>query len=445
MVPRMAGDGLTPLAASSAAHSDDEDICLATDGDLEAIMAAMGLDVSAAAAAAAAAEENIDADTSYHGLDLPGESSLSSEGRGATALVGLAAAEAEAWRARSQQQDHAPVSARGGGGASLNLPEAELLRRRQWLLDVPLFAGLTPAFADAVAQIFKPLTVKRKTVVIAKGSAGEQEMYFVAKGEVEIKEQLDLPPFASLGPGKFFGESSLLEAGATRNAFVFAQRTALLYVLRKEELAPLLAQFPEAEAQVAAALARQMAMRATERAGNANELEHSFGHREAAAAIQPGEMAVTGVGADAERSVEVEADRKAADVVTLVPDAAACVEAPMAPQPQPQPQPERRDLLHQLFTQVLVAASPPPRKPEQELEEWACDWDCGFCSPDCDAVVAHEHVCQVRLRAADPLHAEFVECLLVAVPPPATQTKKCAPIEGVPPRSHRWLCMAPST
>jgi hypothetical protein len=63
---------------------------------------------------------------------------------------------------------------------------------------------------------------------------------------------------------------------------------------------------------------------------------------------------------------------------------------------------------------------------------------------DRDAVEAHERICQVRLRAADPLHADFVKHLLaVASPAKAKAQLQQAVDEGVPPPS-RWLrCVAP--
>jgi CRP-like cAMP-binding protein len=174
--------------------------------------------------------------------------------------VVAAAADAEKWRV-----------VRGSGFVYTEMPQEELARRRKWVLGVPLFSGLDERLADAVARVFEPRKVERKTVVIEKGTVGDQEMFFVAKGEVEVLTSLDTPPFATLGGGKFFGESSLLES-APRNAFVFARKAALLYVLRKSDLKPILRDSPESEAQMAKALQQHMA----ERAEHREAMEHLF-------------------------------------------------------------------------------------------------------------------------------------------------------------------------
>ena len=167
--------------------------------------------------------------------------------------VAAAAVEAEKWRV-----------VRGAGFVYTEMPLEELARRRGWVLDVPLFSGLDVSLAEKVARIFEPRLVERKTVVIEKGVVGEQEMYFVAHGEVEVLTDLDTPAFATLTAGKFFGESSLLES-TPRNACVRARKTVLLYVLRKTDLKPILRESPEAEGQMADALRMHMADRAEQR------------------------------------------------------------------------------------------------------------------------------------------------------------------------------------
>ena len=167
--------------------------------------------------------------------------------------VVAAAAEAEKWRV-----------ARGNDFVRTELPREELARRRQWVLSVPLFSGLDDSLAEAVARVFDPRKVERKTVVIEKGAVTEQEMYFVAKGEVEVLTSLENPPFATLGVGKFVCESSLLDS-TPRNVFVFVRKAALLYVLRKSDLQPILRKSPEAEAQMTRALEEYVSQHAEQR------------------------------------------------------------------------------------------------------------------------------------------------------------------------------------
>ena len=165
-----------------------------------------------------------------------------------------AAAEAEKWRG----------VVRGSEFVCTELPREELARRRQWVLSVPLFSGLDDSLADAVARVFDPQKVERKTIVIEKGAVAEQEMYFVAKGEVEVLTSLENPPFATLGVGHFVCEGSLLDS-TPRNTFVFARKAALLYVLRKSDLQPILRKSPEAEAQMTTALQEYMSERTEQR------------------------------------------------------------------------------------------------------------------------------------------------------------------------------------
>jgi CRP-like cAMP-binding protein len=238
-------------------------------------------------------------------------------------------------------------SSAGRGGSAMEAPLAELspeelVRRRQWLLAVPLFGGLSDAFADAVARIFVPRTVKRKTVVIQKDSLGEEEMFFVAKGEVEALIELGAPAFATLGPGKFFGESSLLEA-APRNAFVQAPRTALLYVLRRGDLEPVLERFPDANA----AIQSHIAQRAVER-------QEAAAARDADGGTEGDPFVAPEAAASSSAGVNPGSIDPFAELASLVgsppPHLTGGVIAEPEQQPQPQPQPE------------------PEPEPEQQLE-----------------------------------------------------------------------------
>ena len=70
----------------------------------------------------------------------------------------------------------------------------------------------------------------------------------MAKGKFDVLMSLDgrWPAFVTLGSGKFFGESSLLD-NAPRSAFVRAKgKHGLLYVLRKTDLKAILRESPGA-------------------------------------------------------------------------------------------------------------------------------------------------------------------------------------------------------
>ena len=80
-----------------------------------------------------------------------------------------------------------------------------------------------------------------------------------------------------------------------------------------------------------------------------------------------------------------------------------------------------------------------PQLSKEPAKEWACDWECGFCSPDHDAVEAHERTCQVR-QLADGQQESPVE-VLVPEPEPGPEPEperkpepEPEPREGVPTR-----------
>ena len=160
----------------------------------------------------------------------------------------------------AQQRSASPAPADDSGSDEEEekepVREEELARRQGWVAAVPLFRGLDSTRALAIARALTPRKVAKRAVVIEKGNVGEQEMYFVAQGSLEVLLQsLDEPPIAKLGVGKFFGESSLLD-NAPRNAYVRARKAVLLYVLRKADLKAILR---DTEAQVREATEKQRA------------------------------------------------------------------------------------------------------------------------------------------------------------------------------------------
>jgi CRP-like cAMP-binding protein len=114
---------------------------------------------------------------------------------------------------------------------------------------MPLFEGLATdgEFLVAVADKLEQRTVRRKVDVCEKGAVGV-EMYFIVRGEAEVLLDLDSPPIATVMPGSFFGEGALLGGdGAVRNAYVRASKTMQLYVLTKQGLEDVFADYPDVE------------------------------------------------------------------------------------------------------------------------------------------------------------------------------------------------------
>ena len=131
----------------------------------------------------------------------------------------------------------------------LEVPEEllspEELTKRRWLKSVPMFDGLDGAFVGALAQALQTRTVAAESIIIEKGSVGD-EMYFIKEGRCDVHLDLADDAVATREPGEFIGETALLE-DAPRNAYVRATAAMVLYVLSKAQLTEVLARFPEAE------------------------------------------------------------------------------------------------------------------------------------------------------------------------------------------------------
>jgi small-conductance mechanosensitive channel len=108
------------------------------------------------------------------------------------------------------------------------------------------FSAFTPAELADLAEHLAECPVKDGSVVVRQGDAGGS-LFFVAEGALEVRvSDRNGAEIAvdCLAAGDIFGEISLL-TGEARRATIVALTTALLYEVRKDDLAPLLQRRPE--------------------------------------------------------------------------------------------------------------------------------------------------------------------------------------------------------
>jgi len=126
-----------------------------------------------------------------------------------------------------------------------------------------LFQELTDPELNTISQL---MSTDAETFLpgesICQMDAPGDSMYLVKSGKVQIflpgdPENIVL---AELGPGKFFGEMSLLDK-APRSANVVALEQTEIYVLTRKHIAYLLEKEPKIAAKVMLALARVLSAR----------------------------------------------------------------------------------------------------------------------------------------------------------------------------------------
>jgi CRP-like cAMP-binding protein len=118
---------------------------------------------------------------------------------------------------------------------------------------VQMFSACTDKELAQIARVCDEMAVEPGAVVVEEGSAGEG-FYLVVTGEAAVSR--GGTTVASVGPGQYFGELSLLDE-APRNATVTAQTAMTLLQLRRREFAAVLDSWPG----VAHKLLQQMARR----------------------------------------------------------------------------------------------------------------------------------------------------------------------------------------
>jgi hypothetical protein len=124
--------------------------------------------------------------------------------------------------------------------------EGVLMEHLLMLQSVPLFATMTLEQLEAIHLCLSEQHYTLGELIFAEGDVGD-EMYIIVEGEVEILIKLETPqPFllATLGPGSYFGEMSVLD-NEPRSAAARVSKDARLLVLKGEQLKELVYVMPE--------------------------------------------------------------------------------------------------------------------------------------------------------------------------------------------------------
>lgn len=124
----------------------------------------------------------------------------------------------------------------------------------EFLMQCPVFEGLTP---NTLTRVADQMTLERHpsgTTVIRQGDAGDK-FYIVRKGTVDVFIDDGQVPkkVSTLGPGSYFGEVALLTDGV-RTATVVASQPLELYALGKEDFQAVVATIASFEQELRKAL-----------------------------------------------------------------------------------------------------------------------------------------------------------------------------------------------
>jgi CRP-like cAMP-binding protein len=129
--------------------------------------------------------------------------------------------------------------------------------RNAALAKTELFGGLEPTERELLARVLKTQSFASGEQIIRQGDDGTS-LYLVRDGEVGVRFAVDGAEreVATLGPGEFFGEMSLM-TGEKRRATCAAKGDTSCYVIEHEALRRVLTAKPQVAEIVSAALGRR--------------------------------------------------------------------------------------------------------------------------------------------------------------------------------------------
>jgi CRP/FNR family transcriptional regulator, cyclic AMP receptor protein len=108
---------------------------------------------------------------------------------------------------------------------------------KAFLLATPFFGGLSDASLDLLISMLGERRFDAGATVVAEGEPG-RSMFIVQSGQLVVSQRGDsglIIRMASLEPGDFFGEMTLIEM-QNRSATVVAESPTLLYELTARQL-----------------------------------------------------------------------------------------------------------------------------------------------------------------------------------------------------------------
>ena len=119
-------------------------------------------------------------------------------------------------------------------------PGARQEDKMERLSEVPLFEECSKKQLRSLAKITKVFDVAASTVLARAGEPGD-EFFLITDGSARVEVSPD--QHVLLGPGKFFGEMSLLDGGP-RSATVVANTPVRLLVISRRNFSKLLNEVP---------------------------------------------------------------------------------------------------------------------------------------------------------------------------------------------------------
>ena len=121
-----------------------------------------------------------------------------------------------------------------------------------------LFAALEGDELATLTQHTNMLQLRPGRRVVQQGEAGSS-LYIIAEGLLKVRIKFENgsdSKVATVGPGDFFGEMSLL-TGTPRSATVITATDAVIYQIDKTQMEPILKARPEAAEMLAAYLSQR--------------------------------------------------------------------------------------------------------------------------------------------------------------------------------------------